>query len=73
MNQYEEFGVKDKIQVLAMSAGAAEKLQPASVNLVLTDPAGDYDSVKSDLLNWYPKHKGADIGWGTTIDLNGQE
>jgi predicted O-methyltransferase YrrM len=55
----ERFGVKEKIKVLPMTtAAAAEKFEPASVDMVLIDAAHDYDSVKADLLNWYPKLKG---------------
>lgn len=54
----DEFGVKEKIRVLAMSTTeAAEKFEPESVNLILVDAAHDYDSVKLDLLKWYPKLK----------------
>lgn len=54
----ERFGVKDKIKPLAMSTtAAAEQFQPLSVDLILVDAAHDYDSVKSDLLAWYPKLK----------------
>lgn len=52
------FGVKDKIRVLSMSTTeAVEKFEPESLDLILVDAAHDYDSVKSDLLNWYPKLK----------------
>lgn len=54
----ERFGVKDKIYTLAMSTTeAAAKFEPQSLDLVLIDAAHDYDSVKADLLNWYPKLK----------------
>lgn len=54
----ERFGVKDKINTLVMSTvEAAAKFEPESVDLVLLDAAHDYDSVKADLLNWYPKLK----------------
>lgn len=54
----ERFGVQDKIRPVAMSTTqAAEKFQPESVDFLLVDAAHDYDSVKSDLLAWYPKLK----------------
>lgn len=54
----ERFGVKDKIYTLSMSTTeAAQKFEPESVDLVLVDAAHDYDSVKADLLHWYPKLK----------------
>lgn len=54
----DRFGVKDKINTLVMSTvEAAAKFEPESVDLVLLDAAHDYDSVKTDLLNWYPKLK----------------
>lgn len=54
----ERFGVKDKISTLAMTTTeAAAKFDPESLDLVLVDAAHDYDSVKADLLNWYPKIK----------------
>lgn len=57
-NNIERFGVKDKIYTLAMSSTeAAEKFEGESLDLVLVDAAHDYDSVKADLLSWYPKLK----------------
>ncbi len=57
-NNIEKFGVKDKIIPLAMStAEAAEKFEAESLDLILLDAAHDYDSVKADLLQWYPKLK----------------
>lgn len=54
----EQFGVKDKISTLSMTTTeAAAKFDPESLDLVLVDAAHDYDSVKADLLNWYPKIK----------------
>lgn len=54
----EQFGVKDKISTLAMSpAEAAEQFEPESVDLILLNAAHDYQSVKLDLLQWYPKLK----------------
>lgn len=57
-NNIEKFGVKDKIPPLAMStAEAAEKFEPESLDLILLDADRDGDSVKPDLLQWYPKLK----------------
>ncbi|MBD2183822.1 class I SAM-dependent methyltransferase [Planktothrix sp. FACHB-1355] len=54
----ERFGVKDKIYTLQMSATeASKKFEPESIDPILLDAAHDYDSVKADLLNWYPKLK----------------
>ncbi|MBE9225624.1 class I SAM-dependent methyltransferase [Phormidium sp. LEGE 05292] len=54
----EQFGVKDKIYTLSMTTTeAAAKFDPESLDLVFVDAAHDYDSVKADLLNWYPKIK----------------
>jgi predicted O-methyltransferase YrrM len=54
----EQFGVKDKISALSMTTTeAAAKFDPESLDLVLVDAAHDYDSVKADLLHWYPKIK----------------
>lgn len=54
----EQFGVKDKICTLAMTTTqAAAKFDPETLDLVFVDAAHDYDSVKSDLLHWYPKIK----------------
>ena len=57
-NNIERFGVKDKIRALSMTTSeAADKFEPEYFDLVLVDAAHDYDSVKTDLLNWYPKLK----------------
>lgn len=54
----ERFGVKDKIYTLVMSTTeAAEKFEPETLDLIFLDAAHDYDSVKTDVLNWYPKLK----------------
>lgn len=54
----EDFEVSDKIRVLAMTTTeAAEKFTPESIDMLLVDAAHDYDSVKTDLVNWYPKLK----------------
>ncbi|MGA9380044.1 MAG: class I SAM-dependent methyltransferase, partial [Phormidium sp.] len=47
-----------KISILAMTTTlAAAKFDSESLDLVFVDAAHDYDSVKADLLNWYPKIK----------------
>ncbi len=52
----ESFGVNDRICVLQMSStDAAQRFDPGSVDFVLLDAAHDFDSVKTDLVNWYPK------------------
>ncbi|MFB2834726.1 class I SAM-dependent methyltransferase [Floridanema evergladense] len=54
----EKFGVKDKISTLVMTTSeAATKFDSESVDLVFLDASHDYDSVRADLLNWYPKIK----------------
>lgn len=72
----EQFGVKDKISTLSMTTTeAAAKFDPESLDLVLVDAAHDYDSVKADLLNWYPKIKPGgfllcddyEVGWPGVI------
>lgn len=54
----ERFGVRNKILILNMGAiQAAEKFESESLDLIFIEGERDYDSVKSDLLNWYPKLK----------------
>lgn len=58
ISNIERCGVKDKISTLAMNpSAAAAKFELASVDLLFLDHDPDYDSVQTDLLNWYPKLK----------------
>lgn len=53
-----DFGVENKIQVLAMTGDkAVDQFESESLDMLFIDAAHDYDSVKSDLLSWYPKLK----------------
>ena len=53
-----KFGVKEKIKTLVMSTTEAlGHFSPASLDLVFLDAAHDYESVRRDLLDWYPKLK----------------
>ena len=54
----ERFGVKDRVRILAMSTSqAAGHFAPETVDLMLLDSAHDYESVRTDILEWYPKLK----------------
>jgi predicted O-methyltransferase YrrM len=54
----EEFGLKDRIRVLAKSTvAAAAEFAAQSVDLIFHNADHDFPSVHADLLHWYPKLK----------------
>jgi predicted O-methyltransferase YrrM len=54
----EEFGVRDRIRVLAKSSvSAAAEFAAESVDLIFRNAGHDFPSVHADLLYWYPKLK----------------
>lgn len=58
INNIKKFHVDNKIRALAMTTlEAATKFTEKSLDLVFIDASHDYESVKSDILQWYPKIK----------------
>jgi SAM-dependent methyltransferase len=52
------FGLADRIEVQVMdTVEAVPRFAPESIDLLLVDAAHDYESVRLDLTNWYPKVK----------------
>jgi len=56
------FGVRDRVTVLkGRTREAAGRFPPESLDLVFVDAGHEYESVRADLADWYPKLKPG--GW----------